>query len=113
MICLDFILDEINPLGLLHLNVEGWEAYALHGALEELHIVDNACFVVYEVWYERDSKRRYLALRDADGFGPPCDDVLSAMAEYPKSERINNIVDQDRNLCFRFRGEEDLVGGRW
>ena len=25
MTCLDFVLDEINPLGFLHLVVEGWD----------------------------------------------------------------------------------------
>ena len=33
MTCLDFVLDEIKPLGFLHLNVEGWKAYALRGAI--------------------------------------------------------------------------------
>ena len=32
MTCLDFVLDEINPLGFLHLDVEGWETYALREA---------------------------------------------------------------------------------
>ena len=32
MTCLDFVLDEINPLGFLHLDVERWETYALREA---------------------------------------------------------------------------------
>ena len=84
--CLDFILVEINPLGLLHLDVEGWETYTLCGYGAALRIVDDTCFVVCEVWDERDSKRRHLALRDADGFGPPCDNVFAAMAEHPNFE---------------------------
>ena len=32
MTCLDFTLDEIKTLGLLHLDVEGWETYTLRGA---------------------------------------------------------------------------------
>ena len=55
---------------------------------------------------------RHLAFRDADGFGSPCDDVLAALVEYPNFEQIDDIVDQDRNLCLCFRGEDDLgVGG--
>ena len=70
--CLDFILDDINPLGnFLHLNVEGWETYALHGYGVALHGVDNACFIVCEVWDERDRKRRHLNLREDNRFGPP------------------------------------------
>ena len=32
MTCLNFVLDKIKPPGFLHLDVERWEAYALHGA---------------------------------------------------------------------------------
>ena len=87
MTCLDFVLDKIKPLGFLHLDVEGWKAYVLCGAEEALRGVNNTCFFVCEVWYERDRTRRYLALRNADGYGPPCDDVLAAMAEHPNFER--------------------------
>ena len=87
MTCLDFVFDEIKTLEFLHLDVEGWEAYALRGAGEALHDVNDACFVVCEVWDERDTKRRFFALRNADGSGPPCDDVLTAIAEHPNFER--------------------------
>ena len=32
MTCFNFVLDEIKPLEFLHLDVEGWKAYALRGA---------------------------------------------------------------------------------
>ena len=85
--CLDFVLDEIKPLGFLHLDVDGWETYALRGSRKALRGVNNTCFVVCEVWDERDRKRRYLALRNDDGSGPPCDDFLAAMTEHPNFER--------------------------
>ena len=83
MMCFKFVLDEINPLGFLHLDVEVWETYALSGSGGALRGIENTCFVVCEVWDERNMKRRHIALRDADGFGPPCDDVLAAMVEHP------------------------------
>ena len=46
MTCLDFVLDEIKPVEFLHLDVEGWEAYALRGAGEGLRGVNETCFVV-------------------------------------------------------------------
>ena len=58
MTYLELVLDEINPLEFLHLDVEGLEAYALRGAGEALRGVNDSCFVVCEVWYERDRKRR-------------------------------------------------------
>ena len=87
MTYLELVLDEINPLEFLHLDVEGLEAYALRGAGEALRGEKYTCFVVCEVWDERDRKRRYLSLRDADGSGPPCDDVLAAMIEHPNFEQ--------------------------
>ena len=41
MTCLYFVLDEINPLGFLHLDVEEWEAYALRGGVEALRGVND------------------------------------------------------------------------
>ena len=87
IICLDSVLDEMNPPGSLHLDVEGWEAYDLRGTGEALRGVNNTSFIVCEVWDERYRKRRYLDLREASGSGPPCDDVLAAMAEHPNFER--------------------------
>ena len=48
MTCLDFVLDEIKPLGFLHLDVESWETYALRGAGVALRSVDETCFVFCE-----------------------------------------------------------------
>ena len=42
--------------------------------------------------------------------GPPCDDILAAMVEYPNIKWIDKIVDHDRNMCLRFREEEDSGG---
>ena len=69
------------------IDMEGWEAYALHGAGEALSGVKDTCFVFCEVWDGRDRKRRYLALRDTDESGPPCNDVLSPMTEHPNFEQ--------------------------
>ena len=82
MTYLDYVLDKINTLGFLQLDMEGCESYALRGSGETLYGVENTCFIVCDVWDDRDRKRRNLNLRDADGFGPPCDDVLAAMAEH-------------------------------
>ena len=98
MTCLDFVLDKKRPLRFLHLDVEGWETYALLGAVVSLRGVGNTYFVVCGVWDERDRKRRHLALRDTNGFRPPCEDVPAAMAEHPNFERIDDIVHQDRTL---------------
>ena len=79
MTCLDFVLDDIKPLRFLQLKMEGRETYALRGARVALRGVDSTCFVVCEVWDERDRKMRHLALGDTDVFEPPCDDVIAVM----------------------------------
>ena len=89
------------------------ETYTLCGAKVALLGVSDTYFVDCEVGDDRDRKSRHNTLKDADGFGSPCDNILITMAEYPIFERIDNIVDQDMNLCFRFREEEDSGGGRW
>ena len=105
MTCLNFVLDKIKPLGFLYLYTKGRDNYSLRGTGVALCGVDDTLFIVCEVWDKRDSKRRHLALSDANKFGPPCDDVLVAMAKHPNFERIDDIVDQDRDLCLRFMGE--------
>ena len=92
--------------------MEGWEIYALRGAGVALHSVDDTCFVVCGVWDERDRKMRHFALRYAYGFGPSCDNVLSTMEEHTNFKWINDTVDQNMNLYFRFRGGEYLGGGQ-
>ena len=111
MTCLDFVLDEKIHLGLLQLEVEGWEAHAPCGDGEALRGANDTCFIVCEVWDVRDKKRRHLSLRGANVFGPPCDDVLAAMVEHPNFERIDDIVDTDKNMCFCFKGRKIWGGG--
>ena len=41
MMCLNFVLDEINPLGFLYHDMEGWYAYAMFGAGEALYGVND------------------------------------------------------------------------
>ena len=62
------------------------------------------------MWDDRDRKRRHITLRDAGGFRPPCNDFLVTIAEHPNFDRIDDIIDQDRNFCLHFRGEEDSGG---
>ena len=43
-------------------------------------------------------------------WGLPSTMSFATMVEHPNFELINDIVDQDRDLCLRFRGEEDSGG---
>ena len=83
MTCLDLVLDKIKPNWFLHLDVEGWNKYALYGDRVAPRGVEDTCFVICEVWYERDRNSKHLGHRYANGFGPTCDDIFPAMAEHP------------------------------
>ncbi len=110
MISLDSMMEEILPLGFLHLDVEGWEVEALRGADKILKETNNVCYVVCEVWDIKDKKRRHLAVRDTlteDGDGEPGHGVLTSMAAYPQFERLPDIVDQDRNMFFKVKQIEE------
>lgn len=116
MISLDSIKSQIMPLGLLHLDVEGWEAQALKGATSILKESNHTCFIICEVWDEKDRRRRQKALEnrvtletDVNSDGrlsvddyemSPEDEIVSIMAQYKQFYRHDDIVDQDRNLVF-------------
>jgi hypothetical protein len=101
MISLDSIKEEILPLGFLHLDVEGWEARALNGAQEIISQINDTCFIVAEIWDEKDCKKRQKAVINPDC--RPGDDVLASMMPFDQFERLADIVDQDRNLFFKYK----------
>ncbi len=116
MISLDSIKSQIIPLGLLHLDVEGWEAQALKGATSILKESNDTCFIICEVWDGKDRRRRQKALEnrvtletDRNNEGEfiiddyemsPEDEIISIMAQYKQFYRHDDIVDHDRNLVF-------------
>lgn len=96
MISLDSMAEEIGKLGLLHLDIEGWEARALKGASNILRGIDHTCFIIAEVWDDRDLKKRHKAVLDPR----PDDEILEIMSTFSNFERKEDIVDQERNLFF-------------
>lgn len=96
MISLDSMAEEIGKLGLLHLDIEGWEARALKGASNILRGIDHTCFIIAEVWDDRDLKKRHKAVIDPR----PDGEILEIMNNFSNFERKEDIVDQERNLFF-------------
>mmetsp|Transcript_11635 Transcript_11635/g.21760 ORF Transcript_11635/g.21760 Transcript_11635/m.21760 type:complete len:361 (-) Transcript_11635:1809-2891(-) len=103
MISLDSIQNEILPLGILHLDVEGWEAKVLRGAKEILNQVTNTCYIIAEVWDEKDRRMRRTASSFHSDGSDPEEEILNIMKDYPQFERLDDIVDQERNLFFQSR----------
>lgn len=104
MISLDSIQNEILPLGILHLDVEGWEARAIRGANEILSQVNKTCYIIAEVWDEKDRKmrRRASSTFNTDGSIPE-EEILTIMNDHPQFLRLDDIVDQERNLFFEWK----------
>ena len=92
MICLDSI-PEMHPLGLLHLDVEGWESDVIRGASNLLEKTLSPCFVIAEVWDDKDCKRR--------GVGGGAEEKIEAvMHSYTSFERKEDILDLERNAVY-------------
>jgi FkbM family methyltransferase len=107
MISLNSIKNEILPLGMLHLDIEGWEARALRGANDILHQVNHNCFIIAEEWDKRDRKSRRIALLDSNSSTE--EEIIEIMKEFVQFERLEDIIDQERNLFFQWRGDIDTI----
>ena len=113
VITLDSIIDQISPLGMLHIDVEGWESNVLRGAKKSLtrtipkHSNSNKknrfpCYVIAEAWTEKESLRRGVSGNAEEKIVRVMEDEVNdndSGAGY-RFERINDIVDIERNLVY-------------
>eukprot|EP00536_Pseudo-nitzschia_multiseries_P017035 jgi/Psemu1/292813/fgenesh1_pg.1348_\ len=116
MITLDSMFDELSPLGLLHIDVEGWESNVLRGATRLLTAVPNMdcrdnhhddfeftpCFVIAEAWTQKECLRRGVS-------GNSEEKIVSVMEQELREEnqglsfefeRGDDIVDIERNIVY-------------
>ena len=108
MITLDSMYDVLHPVGFFHLDVEGWESRVLSGASRLLRSVVSSpstssacCYVVAEVWEERNARIGRDGVLTIRGFSPvPIKDIEVVMREHGHFVRGEDIVDQERNLFF-------------
>jgi PhzF family phenazine biosynthesis protein len=84
----------LGPVGLLHLDVEGWEARVLRGAVKLLSAGDG-CTVIAETWDAREAKRRGLETVP----GADIDEAVAALGG--GFERQPDLVDQEVNRVYR------------
>ena len=86
---LNDIKDIIEPIGIMHIDTEGWEPKVLEGASQ---VLKNTMYIIAECWTPEQS-------------------VLRGFSDDPEKEIINNmkinynrlddIVDCERNLVFK------------
>jgi FkbM family methyltransferase len=90
MFPLDKFINEIEPVGLIHIDTEGWETKVLQGAKKILS--RNNLILIMECWTPEQSIQR--------GFSEnPEQDIIEEMNKYPHI-RLQDIVDEERNLVF-------------
>jgi FkbM family methyltransferase len=110
IITLDSIFDQIKPLGMLHIDVEGWESNVLRGAKKSLaHIPTNAdesggsfpCFVIAESWTEKECLRRGVPGNAEEKIVRVMEDEVNPQGNaHFRFERTDDIVDIERNVCY-------------
>ena len=93
IIQLNDIYKVISPVGLMHIDTEGWETKVIQGSSKIFENVDNQFHVIAECWSNEISIMR--------GFSEdPEKDIITEMKKY-NSIRLNDMVDEDRNLVFK------------
>jgi len=119
MVTLDSMFDRLSPLGMLHIDVEGWESNVLRGAKKLLTGVpetdccrDNnhdddddafpCCFVVAEAWTEKECLRRGVTGNSEEKIVDVMERELTEEKDDLdfKFKRIDDIVDIERNIVY-------------
>ena len=112
IITLDSIIDQISPLGMLHIDVEGWESNVLRGAKKSLTTIPECnnrnvnchfpCFVIAEAWTKKESLRRGVPGNAEEKIVRVMEDEVNTKGGDAQFlfERMDDIVDIERNLVY-------------
>ena len=89
---LDSIKNQVEPVGIMHIDTEGWESEVLTGASE---LIYNTIYIIAECWLPEQSINR--------GFSDdPERDIIAIMRKYD-CEQLDDIYDCERNLVFKVK----------
>ena len=89
---LDSIKNQVEPVGIMHIDTEGWESEVLTGASE---LIYNTIYIIAECWLPEQSINR--------GFSDdPERDIIAIMKKYD-CEQLDDIYDCERNLVFKVK----------
>ena len=93
MIPLDDFATDLQPVGFLHIDTEGWDARCLLGAQKILRDPINCTYIIAEAWDTVTSK--------LNGFSAsPEGDISAAMKKHTSFARQRNIVDTETNVVY-------------
>ncbi len=98
---LDDIKDILMPIGIIHIDTEGWETAVLQGASDILSDSRNSMFIIAECWDDFTATNQVELGR---GLGVasvhPEKDILSEMSRY-ECVRLMDLFDMDNNIVFK------------
>ncbi len=89
---LDCFVEELSPVGHLHLDVEGWESKAIDGA-ERLLAGAEHCSLVAEAWHPNSAKKRGFSVT-------PLEDISRALAKHEHFRQQGYINDGNQNVLY-------------
>ena len=103
MISLDDLKEELEPIGLMHVDTEGWEIEVLKGSRKILEDNISKFILILEYWEDSTAKFAYSQGRTNNILSiTPKLDLLDFISWYNFS-RLEDIHDAESNLVFKKR----------
>ena len=93
MIKLDSIKSQLEPIGFMHIDVEGWESNVLKGSDNIINNQDNKIIIIAECWDSKESIR--LGFKE-----DPEKEILTIMDNFSNYKQQSDLIDSERNLVF-------------
>lgn len=100
---LDDIKSELEPIGYMHIDTEGWDCAVLKGSREILLNPENSpMYIVAECWPDHVAKQQVNRGR-AKGVATntPKKDIMDEMKSYNDIQLIHELKDEEINLVFK------------
>lgn len=101
VITLNSIKNILMPVGILHIDTEGWERAVLEGCSELFNDSINTIHIFAECWSNETAAAQVSRGRGVGiATSTPENDIVNEMKKY-KSTRLNNLWDGETSLVFR------------
>lgn len=100
---LDSIKDQIMPIGIMHIDTEGWETSVLNSSQNILKETNNSMYIIAEYWSEKVARKEKKVGRSKGIMSKtPSKELVNLLKNY-NFERLNDLVDEERNLVFKYK----------
>ena len=103
---IDSIQNILEPVGLMHVDTEGWEIEVLKGCHNILNNKKNCFILICEYWSDKIAKREKKRGRALNIMREtPRKDILMLVSKY-NYEQLKDIIDDSNNLVFKINKNE-------